>query len=966
MKLQELVSFPTRLLTLLCILVIFCGQNLADGLGCDCNNKGTCTPYGTCQCYKGWEGVRCTKRSCPTGASIADIARSSDNAHSPAVCSGQGMCDHSTGQCLCSPGFEGYNCGKFSCPNQCSGNGQCISLRTAATFYDGNLFNRTTTYDQWDADIIHGCKCDPGWEGYDCSQRSCEYGLDPRLTSSSNYETVTFVCSCGSQGCSGKFKLSFMGAAAKSWLNPTSTATDMATSFMSISSVIGSNTAQSFVPVTPLSSGSSVICATSATTKTSIKFQRKSLNEVPVASLYANLIQGGSIYFETQQTLSCDCTHFKYCNGTFFLSFDGQVSSRLYSWHNSSSIVKALNAMATIQAGGITVSMDSVSAASPVCSPGMKRDHVVYFQAASGNIPRVVFFGSVDSFSSPLSTTYRYMSGNASNTLTMSSTDGRDSSLKLCNGIGKCDHNTGTCICPPGWVFDPDLGPCGIYNVSTSEWGGISRCPGLIDAVTGDDLSSKGNYGSRLYLSLNPVDLSIGGGIVHKNDKILSTIEYFQYTSDPYPDIKREGVVFLNLTSNSSAGPLIIDSGKNQLFFVDANPKAPFIGFASMDTAPSTYSIFLTLTSSVFGFACDARPNQRKLFWTIPRTPFANDGGIFWAYMDILPATAYSLTSTIGQSYVTDPMGIAIHMIESRIYWIDKKITDAQTKQSVLRSCKTDGTDFTEVYVYKAVGNHTVSTNATDLVIDFSRNNTAFFVDSSTSGSAIISTNLDFPSYPKNISDPSKFTYFHNTRLICDNWQELMGTPTYLTLDDSHSIMMWSDTQFMRVRANWYMDTHVLENSFFSNTALIKNPTGMLQSFGTDYKAYEAYHGYQDPQTGADFFVKPVVPVGIALDNGLGGSIKFGNYKECFGNGKCSGISGNFVCQCNDGYYGNCQSRTCPRGLAWFHEPAVDNVAHDEYIECSNKGTCDRLRGICNCQPGFEVGYHTCRLFDQI
>jgi len=26
-------------------------------------------------------------------------------------------------------------------------------------------------YDGWDADMIHGCVCDDGWEGYDCSLR---------------------------------------------------------------------------------------------------------------------------------------------------------------------------------------------------------------------------------------------------------------------------------------------------------------------------------------------------------------------------------------------------------------------------------------------------------------------------------------------------------------------------------------------------------------------------------------------------------------------------------------------------------------------------------------------------------------------------------------------------------------------------------------------------------------------------
>lgn len=39
--------------------------------------------------------------------------------------------------------------------------------------------NNALTYD---ADLILGCKCDPGYQGYDCSQRSCPFGDDPTTT----------------------------------------------------------------------------------------------------------------------------------------------------------------------------------------------------------------------------------------------------------------------------------------------------------------------------------------------------------------------------------------------------------------------------------------------------------------------------------------------------------------------------------------------------------------------------------------------------------------------------------------------------------------------------------------------------------------------------------------------------------------------------------------------------------------
>ena len=44
----------------------------------------------------------------------------------------------------------------------------------------------------------------------------------------------------------------------------------------------------------------------------------------------------------------------------------------------------------------------------------------------------------------------------------------------------------------------------------------------------------------------------------------------------------------------------------------------------------------------------------------------------------------------------------------------------------------------------------------------------------------------------------------------------------------------------------------------------------------------------------------------------------------------------------------------CPRGKSWFHQPFVDNIAHDVFAECSSVGVCDRHTGACSCQEGYE------------
>uniref|UniRef100_H3GGC9 Epidermal growth factor-like domain-containing protein n=1 Tax=Phytophthora ramorum TaxID=164328 RepID=H3GGC9_PHYRM len=100
-------------------------------------------------------------------------------AHQPAECSAMGRCDRSTGVCACESGFEGVACERLSCPNACSGNGRCMSMRDAAVLQDDRNFFVSTTYTLWDADKIMGCQCDPGFTSIDCSQREC-----PKATSS--------------------------------------------------------------------------------------------------------------------------------------------------------------------------------------------------------------------------------------------------------------------------------------------------------------------------------------------------------------------------------------------------------------------------------------------------------------------------------------------------------------------------------------------------------------------------------------------------------------------------------------------------------------------------------------------------------------------------------------------------------------------------------------------------------------
>jgi hypothetical protein len=176
----------------------------------DCSGRGVCNAGSTCECESNWAGNDCSERVCYYGLAFVDsplgdidgsddistleqaylhhanspvgeqydpaygLARSDnaaewDEAHFYAECSNKGICDRSSGQCDCFPGFEGEGCQRLSCPNDCSGKGQCVVL--------GNV--RDDSYNAWDADKTVGCVCDPGFSGPDCSLRKCPVGVDP-------------------------------------------------------------------------------------------------------------------------------------------------------------------------------------------------------------------------------------------------------------------------------------------------------------------------------------------------------------------------------------------------------------------------------------------------------------------------------------------------------------------------------------------------------------------------------------------------------------------------------------------------------------------------------------------------------------------------------------------------------------------------------------------------------------------
>jgi len=145
----------------------------------------------------------CSQKVCPAGRAISDIPTSANTAHALAECSNFGNCNRSTGVCNCFPPFtDGGACERLSCPNNCSQNGQCVSIFELSQLQEQDIPSRVSyiygsgssiNTKAWDYQTMYGCVCDSTWKvgfaagetqlseffGPDCSLKHCPSGDDP-------------------------------------------------------------------------------------------------------------------------------------------------------------------------------------------------------------------------------------------------------------------------------------------------------------------------------------------------------------------------------------------------------------------------------------------------------------------------------------------------------------------------------------------------------------------------------------------------------------------------------------------------------------------------------------------------------------------------------------------------------------------------------------------------------------------
>lgn len=107
----------------------------------------------------------------------------------------------------------------------------------------------------------------------------------------------------------------------------------------------------------------------------------------------------------------------------------------------------------------------------------------------------------------------------------------------------------------------------------------------------------------------------------------------------------------------------------------------------------------------------------------------------------------------------------------------------------------------------------------------------------------------------------------YKPRVVVSTYQVEFGSPRYLLVDDWNYLLMWSDVALEKVAYARFKSLTLFDE-------LVPYRTG-YQSLRSDIKPGDL-----------DSFV-----VGMALDRGLG-TPQWGNYLECYGNGRCLGVAG--------------------------------------------------------------------------
>ncbi|CAM9453786.1 unnamed protein product [Choristocarpus tenellus] len=421
----------------LCALwAIFIGINAQTDLLAPCSGRGLIHANLTCSCFSGFEGADCSLRSCPSGRAWSDFPSARDVGHAKGVeCSNMGTCDRVTGTCSCREGFEGASCDRLACESSCSGHGQCVSMSEAASGWDGRVLVRPNVgyTSVWDADSIHGCVCDPGWIGYDCSQYECPRGDDP-LTKDQVNEVIRIIC----QADSGSFTFTFRGV--------TSNEIPFNASYGYVEMLLEDMTTVNDISIS-IEGNNKAVCAAGTEVVTEVEFLQD-FGDLP-ASLVSSVdleLMGGepTLVLETESTISCPtCSA---CSGGIYIIYDDETTSSIPSTATPSDIeikLKALSTLSTKSTYGNVSSVNvSTSGGSTLCSTTTNVFTSIRLRSPYGNLPNFTIIDSILDGGEPVHLNFTGPKGTKEDT--------------YCSNHGVCDFKLGTCTCDRNTTYFPE------------------------------------------------------------------------------------------------------------------------------------------------------------------------------------------------------------------------------------------------------------------------------------------------------------------------------------------------------------------------------------------------------------------------------------------------------------------------------------------------------------------------------
>mmetsp|Transcript_23907 Transcript_23907/g.49819 ORF Transcript_23907/g.49819 Transcript_23907/m.49819 type:complete len:798 (+) Transcript_23907:179-2572(+) len=442
-----------------------CGAALTSITNCPgetaCSGFGNCaTSTYKCSCQDGFYGGNCGLKECLKGKSWFAYPSANEAAHDDWVeCSNMGSCDSSVGICECAPGFYGEACQYMACGggtgNPCSGHGKCLSMRQLS--FEADLNGDATDYEYgtdpnnpatWDADRVFGCSCDDGWEGYDCSKRSCPIGDDP-----GTYDDVREVQLIRCYASSGTFTLTFRQkvTAALSW---DITADELKSALESLDSISSVDVAYTRNRVTSSTNSTYLPVTTCPSYNSGSPCEMNNKGTTTVMSSVTDL-----------EGCKDACDGISGCTAFGWDASASSCSTYSIAWHNATS----LSSDSTVQSYYTTADPLLIKGVNKIgiCTNSTQNNvAVISFSSPSGDVPPITYtVGSTFKLKDNV-----YDTTGLITIATDGGTIGTETSVtgttdeKYCSGRGDCSGDLGYCTCYSGWGSSDGKGGMGTLN----------------------------------------------------------------------------------------------------------------------------------------------------------------------------------------------------------------------------------------------------------------------------------------------------------------------------------------------------------------------------------------------------------------------------------------------------------------------------------------------------------------------